>query len=421
MSKTAVFVATTEGPTRLQRLTAEAPDVRSVICLGGRAMALPISPDYDTFVRRPTGVIEACYGHSAYRMDISDPIGSGLSWQLGAFVGHALARERRLATNNETYNRVVWASGEVNCDLSVQSVSDIGQKLQRSRDLFDDLIADGTEIVIAIPAANRAEAEEEISRLTLTSPSKFKFVAAEDVLEVLKVLRLKRPRKRPQLAISLPKKTVGRKLRRASVVSASIAGIVAIVLNIGPTTKNAVTAADQNEATEGQPVSAVALETHAPAGGKCAEVLFDIVAPQISEKRIGGAQTDKSANLHRLCKLQYRIKNVSDTKQKLWVLAARESLSGTSFRTRAVASETTLAAEKTLSLDARPPRRLSYKLNQKHLVFAAAENDQGQRDRAAALFKQAAAAPNQPALNALVKQARIAGIPVMKIARHFHP
>ena len=37
MSKTAVFIATTEGPTRLQRLTAEAPDVRSVICLGGRA------------------------------------------------------------------------------------------------------------------------------------------------------------------------------------------------------------------------------------------------------------------------------------------------------------------------------------------------------------------------------------------------
>ncbi len=75
MSKTAVFIATTEGPTRLQRLTAEAPDVRSVICLGGRAMVLPISPDYDTFVRRPTGVIEACYGHNAYRMDISDPIG----------------------------------------------------------------------------------------------------------------------------------------------------------------------------------------------------------------------------------------------------------------------------------------------------------------------------------------------------------
>jgi hypothetical protein len=421
MSKTAVFIATTEGPTRLQRLTAEAPDVRSVICLGGRAMALPISPDYDTFVRRPTGVIEACYGHSAYRMDISDPIASGLSWQLGTFVGHALAQERRLATNNEAYNRIVWASGEVNCDLNVQSVSDIKQKLQRSRDFFDDLIADGTEIVIAVPAANRAEAEEEINRLTLSTPSKLKFIATDNIPEILKTLRLKRPRKRPHLAISLPKNTIGKKLRRVSTFSASVAILAAVVLNVGPTTKNTVVAADKSAATASHPFSAVALETHAPAGGKCAEVLFDIVAPQITENRISEAHTGKSVNLHRLCNLQYKIKNASNERQKIWILAARESLSGTSFRTRAITTARSVSVRQVISLDARPPRRLSYDLNQKHLVFAAAENDPARRGQAAAMFEKAAAAPDKPALNAVLQQARRDGISVLKIAHQFHP
>lgn len=420
MSKTAVFIATTEGPTRLQRLTAEAPDVRSVICLGGRAMALPISPEYDAFVRRPTGVIEACYGHSAYRMDISDPIASGLSWQLGAFVGHALANERRLATNNETYQRIVWASGEVNCDLSVQSVSDIKQKLQRSRDLFDDLIADGTEIVIAVPAANRAEAEEEISRLTLSTPSKLKFIATDHANEILKILRLKRPRKRPQLPMSLPKKAIGKKLRRVSTISASIAILAAIAVNVEPTT-NTVIAANKNTKAASHPFSAVALETHAPAGGKCAEVLFDIVAPQITEKRIDERQAGKSVNLHRLCSLQYKIKNASNERQKIWVLAARESLSGASFRTRRIATAKSVSAKQTISLDARPPRRLSYDLKQKHLVFAVAESNPSRRGQAAAMFEKAAAAPDKPSLAAILKQARRDGIAVLKIARHFHP
>jgi hypothetical protein len=420
MSKTAVFIATTEGPTRLQRLTAEAPDVRSVICLGGRAMALPISPDYDNFVRRPTGVIEACYGHSAYRMDISDPIASGLSWQLGAFIGHSLAHERRLATNNETYNRIVWASGEVNCDLSVQSVNDIRQKLQRSRDLFDDLIADGTEIVIAVPAANRAEAEEEINRLTLSTPSKLKFIAIDNILDVLKTLRLKRPRRRPHLAISLPKKTIGKKLSRVSAISVGIAILAAVTLNVGPSMKNTVIAADKDTATT-HPFSAVALETHAPAGGKCAEVLYDIVAPQITEKRIGDTRPGKTKNLHRLCTLQYKIKNATKERQKIWVLAARENLAGTSFRTRAITAAQSVSAKQVISLDARPPRRLSYDLNQKHLIFAAAENDLARRGQVAAVFKRAAAARDKPALNAVLEKAHRDGISVLKIARHFHP
>ena len=65
MKRTAVYIATTEGPSEIQRITPEDSDVRSVICHDGKAIALPVSADYDSFVRRPTGVIEACFGHSA--------------------------------------------------------------------------------------------------------------------------------------------------------------------------------------------------------------------------------------------------------------------------------------------------------------------------------------------------------------------
>ncbi|MBK19961.1 MAG: hypothetical protein CMM52_14105 [Rhodospirillaceae bacterium] len=421
MSKTAVFIATTEGPTRLQRITAEAPDVRSVICLGGRAMVMPISPDYDTFVRRPTGIIEACYGHSAYRMDISDPIGSGLSWQLGAFLGHALANERRLAANNDGYNRIVWASGEVNCDLTLHSVNDIRQKLQRSRDLFDDLIADGTEIVIAVPGANRADAEAVISELTLSSPGKLKFIAAESALEALAALRLKKPRKRANLPIKLPNKKTTRRIKKLSAVASVTVLATAALLGASSTIKDSVVAAAKTTGLLKMPISAVVLETLAPAGGNCAEVHFDIVAPQISEKNISGPRPAKTINLHRLCDIRYRITNGANGGQKFWILATRDNLSGTAFRTRAVAAGQGVAAKQTYTIDARPPRRLTSALQQSHLVFAIASEDAALAKHTAALFAKARSIQKKSQLNQLVRRAKAEGVKVLKIARHFYP
>jgi len=53
-----VYILTTQGPVRIQRITEEQTGIQSVICLDGRAQALPISSRYDAFVRNPTGVIE---------------------------------------------------------------------------------------------------------------------------------------------------------------------------------------------------------------------------------------------------------------------------------------------------------------------------------------------------------------------------
>ena len=85
-----VVVATTEGPSTVLRVTAEDPAVRSVVCLGRSATALPISRAYDAFVRAPTGIVERAVGHRAFRLDVSAPIDDGDSWQLGLYLAHRL-------------------------------------------------------------------------------------------------------------------------------------------------------------------------------------------------------------------------------------------------------------------------------------------------------------------------------------------
>jgi len=147
-----LYIATTEGPVEVQRIAEEDPAVRSVICLDGRAHALPVSPAYEAFVRKPTGVIERCFGHAAYRMDVSGPIDSGASWQLGAFLAHALHRAGRLAGPKDAAEVAVWCTGEVDHDLNIHPVGGVTEKLERSSELFARLSAAGVRALLFVPA-----------------------------------------------------------------------------------------------------------------------------------------------------------------------------------------------------------------------------------------------------------------------------
>ncbi len=131
-----VHIATTQGPAEIQRLTEESPGVRSVVCLDGRAVALPISRDYENFVRRPTGLVERLWGGAAFRMDVGAAITDGLSWQLGAFLAHGLRHAERLAEVGAAADTMVWATGEVDAALAVRMVEHIAVKLRLSVDLL---------------------------------------------------------------------------------------------------------------------------------------------------------------------------------------------------------------------------------------------------------------------------------------------
>ena len=81
--KVSVYVATTRGPVQIERITREAAPI-SQICLRRTTSVLPITTDYDYFVRQPSGVIERALGPfepGGFRLDASEEIGDGESWQ----------------------------------------------------------------------------------------------------------------------------------------------------------------------------------------------------------------------------------------------------------------------------------------------------------------------------------------------------
>jgi len=178
-----VCIPTTEGPSEIQRITAEDPDVRSVVCLDGKALALPISAAYDSYVRQPTGVIEKQFGHAAYRVDVSAPITEGLSWQLGLFVAHALDSRGRLARKGEPADALLLLTGEVDRDLNVRPVDHVSEKRRVCGGLFEWATANDQTVRFFVPQANRAELIGDVPGVEIVPVD-----TVDQVLEALEVV-----------------------------------------------------------------------------------------------------------------------------------------------------------------------------------------------------------------------------------------
>ncbi len=148
-----VYILTTQGPVRIQRITEEQSGVQSVICLDGRAQALPISSRYDAFVRNPTGVIERETGHGAYRIDVDRVIDDGDSWQLGVFIGHMLDGL------DPTEDIHVFATGEVDRDLNIRPVGHVAEKLDRAGRVLNELQDTGAHVHVFVPGGENNEIE----------------------------------------------------------------------------------------------------------------------------------------------------------------------------------------------------------------------------------------------------------------------
>ena len=147
-----VVVATTDGPSTIRRITEEDESLRSVVCLAGTATSLPISADYDAFVRRPTGVVERDTGHRVYRVDVDRTIDEGRSWQLGFYLAHRLKQVGRLAEDDQPADGIVWATGTVDADLRIGHVARVSEKARRSAALFEVGLP-----VLAVAASEHAE------------------------------------------------------------------------------------------------------------------------------------------------------------------------------------------------------------------------------------------------------------------------
>ena len=157
MKKFAVFIATTGGPIQIERLTPErAP--QSMICISRSSNILPISGEYDDFVRRGSGIIEREFGpfeYESFRADISGSVGTGQSWQLPFFIAHAIDADlgSELVEDVDAADYVVWATGRVDYDLNILDVDHIAEKIKGSHSLFEKIASSQSKSVIAAPAS----------------------------------------------------------------------------------------------------------------------------------------------------------------------------------------------------------------------------------------------------------------------------
>lgn len=160
MSGCEVIIPTTRHAVKVMSITAEAPDIRSVVCLNDSYQALPISAGYDQFVRRPTGIIEKLLGPSAYRVDVSAPITQGDSWQLGMAIAHILKHNNEFVDHGG--DTLIWTSGEVDSQLRVNSVDHIAAKIESSREILQSSIKNGQKAILLIARENLGELPDDI-------------------------------------------------------------------------------------------------------------------------------------------------------------------------------------------------------------------------------------------------------------------
>ena len=192
MSRTRVYVATTQGPVLVQRIVAEdalAEGEPSAVCLDGTTTRLPITGAYTYFVRDH---VRGFAGRAAFRLDLDRRIDGGSSWMLGVWIAHVLLAEGRLAIHDEAAEAAVFATGEVAFGTGAERRTEIravGHVSEKVAQLAGRAAAEaaGRQVLLLVPCANLPEARDAFDRLSAAVREKIAFcpVACADAVRAL--------------------------------------------------------------------------------------------------------------------------------------------------------------------------------------------------------------------------------------------
>ena len=82
-----IFVATTQGLVAIQNIIPiDDRGINSIVSLNGTSTTSNISSAYHNFVKKGAGIIEQDFGSCSYRINVSDRIDHGNSWQLAFYL-----------------------------------------------------------------------------------------------------------------------------------------------------------------------------------------------------------------------------------------------------------------------------------------------------------------------------------------------
>ena len=150
----------------IQRITREESGVPSCFCQNGYDGKLPISRDYDLFVQKSGGCIAKRIGHDSFRVDLSDNVHQGESWQLALVIAHDLENLGMLAVQNESADLIVWATGvyksqddRVSERTEIKKIGGLNKKLAQSESLFREQDSAGTPVIVFYPGCQDEEIE----------------------------------------------------------------------------------------------------------------------------------------------------------------------------------------------------------------------------------------------------------------------
>lgn len=179
-----VYIATTKGLVGVSSIN-ELPDndLRSVATINASSTLAGISLEYASFVHMPQGIIQRVFKKSAYRIDFTQNIDRGSSWQLGVYIAHylyannLLAKSQQVSYQNdsnivptlhstdennakqENTSLIFIATGSVNTlDNSVMAIDALAKKCSRSKYLIEQWQKQQKSICFLVPSENMREA-----------------------------------------------------------------------------------------------------------------------------------------------------------------------------------------------------------------------------------------------------------------------
>lgn len=197
LGKVRVVIATTAGPREVISLrpwsgtknhsTMELSPGRRMP--NTRKVEVPVSGDYRQFVEPATGIIAHIFGEPSYQLQVSDPIDDGKSFQLGAFLAHALRSAGCLAQHGEAADTILWATGEVGADRAIGRVDGIALKWRQSATFWEETQRTGKTVILCVPPD--AETRKELNEAGV--PGGARVEACLDVINLLERLGFRVP------------------------------------------------------------------------------------------------------------------------------------------------------------------------------------------------------------------------------------
>lgn len=168
-SKSAVYIATHQGPVRIMRIT-EAPELKlSVALISLLSKKASISDEYHDFVCLDTGVIAHHTLVDRYEVQLEKNIESSRGWQLGIYIGHQLFHQQNLAIDDTDgkdgdCTSLILATGEVDRNSNVRPVKQIGDKLRSAEHLIQHAQNSHLPVMFYFPQQDLSTSETELIR-----------------------------------------------------------------------------------------------------------------------------------------------------------------------------------------------------------------------------------------------------------------